>query len=128
MSQGRVSANLAVAATVVMLLCLIAGAKYAEAATYMVGDANGWSANVANWPKGKSFVAGDVLVFKYNPTFHNVAVVDQAGYTSCSVPSDAKLFNSGNDSIPLSKGQNFFICAKPGHCARLGMKIAINAA
>ncbi|KAI6689495.1 hypothetical protein NL676_026323 [Syzygium grande] len=39
----------------------------AKAATYVVGRSEGWTFNMENWPNGKSFRAGDTLIFKYDP-------------------------------------------------------------
>ncbi|KAM7478906.1 hypothetical protein LguiA_027119 [Lonicera macranthoides] len=123
MSQGRGSAVAAV-----MMVCLVVALHYevVEAATYTVGGAGGWTFNVATWPKGKRFRAGDTLVFNYNPTVHNVIAVNKAGYGSCVAPRGAKVYKTGKDQIKLVKGTNFFICGFAGHC-QSGMKIAVNA-
>ncbi|XP_044474729.1 basic blue protein-like isoform X1 [Mangifera indica] len=127
MSQGRDSANLAMFYAAVVLCLLLVSVEDVHAATYTVGGAGGWSFNVVNWPKGKSFKAGDILVFNYNPTSHNVVAVNRGSYTSCTAPAGAKVFQSGKDRIKLVKGQNFFLCSFSGHC-QSGMKIAVNAA
>ena len=57
MAQGRVSAMVAAA----LLLLLLSQTELARAATYTVGGTGGWTFNVAGWPKGKSFRAGDTL-------------------------------------------------------------------
>ncbi|CAK7357011.1 unnamed protein product [Dovyalis caffra] len=125
MAQGRGSA---MAVTVTILLCMIQlHFEIASAAIYTVGGRGGWIFNVAGWPKGKSFKAGDVLVFNYNPAAHNVVGVSKAGYNSCTAPRGAKFFTSGKDRIKLKRGQNFFICTFAGHC-QSGMKIAVTAA
>uniref|UniRef100_A0A2N9FFS4 Basic blue protein n=1 Tax=Fagus sylvatica TaxID=28930 RepID=A0A2N9FFS4_FAGSY len=90
-------------------------------ATYTVGDSGGWTFNTDSWPKGKRFRAGDVLIFNYDSTTHNVVAVDRAGYSSCTAPAGAKVYNTGKDQIKLGKGQNYFICNFSGHCAS-GMK------
>lgn len=59
-SQGRGSAAVAAAVAVVCLL-LVLNFEVAQAATYKVGGANGWTFNVVSWPKGKRFRAGDTL-------------------------------------------------------------------
>ncbi|KAF5955145.1 hypothetical protein HYC85_008001 [Camellia sinensis] len=97
-----------------------------DGATYTVGGAGGWTFNLSNWPKGKSFKAGDVLVFNYDPTAHNVVAVDRGGYGSCTTPASAKVYKTGMDRISLAKGPNYFICNFAGHC-QSGMKIAVNA-
>ncbi|KAB1207030.1 Basic blue protein [Morella rubra] len=98
----------------------------ADAATYTVGDAGGWTFNVAGWPKGKRFRAGDVLVFNYSPAAHNVVAVNKAGYSTCKSPPGAKVYQTGKDRIKLVKGQNLFICSFAGHC-QSGMKVAVTA-
>ncbi|KAA8536525.1 hypothetical protein F0562_029003 [Nyssa sinensis] len=125
MSQGRGSAIVG-AATVVCLL-LVLHLEVAQAATYTVGGASGWTFNVVGWPNGKSFRAGDILVFNYNSSIHNVVALSKAGYDSCKTPSGAKVYQTGKDQIKLVKGQNSFICNFPGHCES-GMKITITAA
>ncbi|XXG51081.1 hypothetical protein AAC387_Pa02g4934 [Persea americana] len=122
MAQGIGSAQKWLVIGVTLLfLCDIA-----QAATYTVGDKGGWSFNLVNWPKGKSFKAGDVLMFKYNPTIHNVVAVNRNGYNGCTTPRGSKVYRTGNDNIKLVKGQNYFICNIVGHC-QAGMKISINA-
>ncbi|KAL8155951.1 basic blue protein [Apium graveolens] len=122
MSMGRGSA-----VAVVLVLFLVAlQYEVAQAAIYNVGGAGGWSFSSGSWPKGKRFRAGDVLVFKYNPSIHNVVAVNRGAYGSCSTPRGAKVYTSGNDRIKLVKGQNFFICNFPSHC-QAGMKISVSA-
>ncbi|KAK4846351.1 hypothetical protein QYF36_016239 [Acer negundo] len=120
--QGRGSAMLAT----VLVSLLVVQLEVAQAATYTVGGAGGWTFNVVGWTKGKQFKAGDVLVFNYNPAIHNVVVVNNAGYKACLTPKGAKVYKTGKDQIKLSKGSNFFICNFSGHCES-GMKIAITA-
>ncbi|KAG8368759.1 hypothetical protein BUALT_Bualt15G0079300 [Buddleja alternifolia] len=124
MSQGRGSAILLVAVAAAMVVVL--HSEVAEAATYTVGDGGGWTFNVAAWPKGKRFRAGDTLVFNYNSATHNVVAVNGAGYNGCTTPRRSKVYQTGKDQIKLVKGQNFFICNFPGHC-QSGMKIAVTA-
>ncbi|KAL4632568.1 hypothetical protein ACB092_04G060700 [Castanea dentata] len=119
--QGRGSAIF----VSVLLLGMLLHCGNILAATYTVGDAGGWTFNVVGWPNGKTFRAGDVLVFNYNPAFHNVVGVGKNGYDTCTA-SSGQTFQSGSDQIKLVQGGNYFICGFPGHCAK-NMKIAINA-
>ena len=66
-------------------------------------------------------------MFNYDPTAHNVLVVDKNGYDRCEpLPSEViKKFQSGSDRITLVKGDNYFVCGFPGHCGK--MRLAINA-
>ncbi len=123
MAMGRGSAVVAV----VLVLCLVLPFEMVDAASFTVGGSNGWTFNVVSWPKGKRFKAGDVLVFNYNPSIHNVVTVDNGGYSGCTTPRGAKVFQTGKDQIKLKKGVNYFICNFNGHCES-GMKIAVTAA
>ncbi|GJM96364.1 hypothetical protein PR202_gb11224 [Eleusine coracana subsp. coracana] len=123
MAQGRGSAVV----LAVVLLCVLLHSELAESAVYTVGDRGGWGFNTAAWTRGKRFRAGDVLVFKYSPSAHNVVPVTAAGYRSCVAPRGARALRSGNDRVTLRRGTNYFICTFPGHC-QSGMKIAVNAA
>ncbi|XP_042501939.1 basic blue protein-like [Macadamia integrifolia] len=125
--HGQVNPNQTVVTTIAFLFCILISINIACATTYTVGDSSGWNFNVRDWPTGKTFTAGDTLVFKYNPLVHNVVKVDIEGYNNCEVPQGAKVFTSGNDSIAVSVGHNYFICGFPGHC-NMGLKIDINGA
>ncbi|CAI0375716.1 unnamed protein product [Linum tenue] len=110
---------------ILMFLCQAAfHAETAAAATYKIE----WSFGVTDWPKGKHFKAGDVIVFHYPEGEHEVAVVDANGYKTCTVPAGAKVYTSGNDRVTLQRGNNYFICDIPQHCDQTGMKIAVTAA
>ncbi|OEL32594.1 Chemocyanin [Dichanthelium oligosanthes] len=126
MAQGRGSGAMVVVAAV-LVLCVLLQAQVAESAVFTVGDRGGWSFNTNTWTNGKRFKAGDVLVFKYDSTAHNVVAVNAAGYKGCSAPRGAKVYTSGNDRVTLARGTNYFICSIPGHC-QAGMKIAVTAA
>ncbi|CAK9318090.1 unnamed protein product [Citrullus colocynthis] len=123
MGEGRGSA---VVGAVVVCFLMLQYSQMVHAAVYTVGGAQGWTFNVASWPKGKRFRAGDTLVFNYSPSAHNVVAVNRSGYNRCITPRGSKVFLTGKDRIKLVKGQNFFICNLPGHCQN-GMKIAVTA-
>ncbi|CAL5203962.1 unnamed protein product [Lathyrus oleraceus] len=126
MSEGRGSASMNMVTVMISLLLLLFLSESANAATYNVGGPSGWTYNTDTWPNGKKFRAGDVLVFNYDSTLHNVVAVDKVGYGSCKAPGGAKVLSSGSDQIKLARGQNYFICSIPGHC-QSGMKVLINA-
>ncbi|KQK12097.1 chemocyanin [Brachypodium distachyon] len=127
-AQGRGSAkNMAIVAVLGMVVVLVS-AGMAESAVYNVGDNGGWTFNANSWPAGKRFKAGDVLVFKYDSTAHDVTAVSAAAYKACAKPARAaKVYKSGSDRVTLARGTNYFICGVPGHC-QAGMKIAVTAA
>ncbi|XP_044491096.1 basic blue protein-like [Mangifera indica] len=117
----------AILSVILLLSVQLLHLKMVLAATFVVGDAAGWTFNVAAWPNGKHFKAGDQLVFKYDPNVHNVVAVNRNGYDSCAIlPPNAPEFTSGHDQIKLKAGPNYFICGVPGHCEG-GMKIAVIA-
>ncbi|KAF5781694.1 putative Phytocyanin domain, cupredoxin [Helianthus annuus] len=123
MAEGR--GSVVVSMVVLCLLVVAFQCEVAQAATYVVGDDNGWTFSVAGWENGKNFNAGDVLVFNYPQGAHNVVVVNKESYDGCNTtPSEAKVYTSGNDQITLVKGYNNFICSYFGHCDS-GMKIQI---
>ncbi|XP_044488859.1 basic blue protein-like [Mangifera indica] len=124
MVQGSGSATVGI----VLVFLLLLQTEVSEATTYTVGysDTNGWTYNVAKWPKGKSFKAGDVLVFNYDPSLHDVVVVNKRGYKNCTTPKNAKVYQTGKDRITLAQGNSYYICNFPGHCEN-GMKIAVTA-
>ncbi|CAN6875879.1 hypothetical protein Bca4012_078421 [Brassica carinata] len=124
--RGTVSCSARAIVALMVISVLVLQSYYVQASTYIVGDSLKWAFNVVDWPKGKHFKAGDVLVFNYNPSFHNVVVVDSGGYNNCKTPAGATTYTSGKDHLTLSKGQNFFICNFPGHCEG-NMKIAVTA-
>jgi hypothetical protein len=157
-ARGRGSAAqrfAVVAAAFAVACCCIAGCGVG-AATYYVGDGNGWSLSSASWPNGKQFHAGDVLgtkranlehpvvhscctesltvcsvlrpraVFRYMTWMHNVVAVGEDGYNGCTTPAGSRTYTSGSDSVTLARGDNRFICTRYGHCY-LGMKMVVNA-
>ncbi|CAI8598466.1 unnamed protein product [Vicia faba] len=126
MSEGRGSASMNMVTMMISLLLLLFLSESSNAATYNVGGPGGWTYNTDTWPNGKKFRAGDVLLFNYDSTIHNVVTVDKGGYGSCKASGGAKVFSSGSDQIRLARGRNYFICSIPGHC-QSGMKVFINA-
>ncbi|CAN1138666.1 unnamed protein product [Linum perenne] len=109
-----------------MLLAMNIGVS--ESTTYNVGDEDGWDLtnDMEGWPQGKTFYAGDTLVFKYDDQYHNVVVTDQVGHDTCTVTQNSTTYDSGDDHIQLQYGQNFFISSIQDDCPG-GMKMAIFA-
>ncbi|KAJ4954133.1 hypothetical protein NE237_030965 [Protea cynaroides] len=126
MAQERGSAMATRGILMLVLLCFTIQCEVAQAKHYTVGGLTGWTFEVESWPKGKNFMAGDVLVFRYLPTAHNVLKVNHHGYRFCTVPKGSFITRTGNDHIKLVKGMNYFICNLPGHCPN-GMRMAIYA-
>lgn len=66
-------------------------------------------------------------VFNYNPLINNVAVVTKVAYATCVASPWAKVYKTGNDSIKLEKGPNYFISTFPGQCRYAQVKLAVVA-
>ncbi|KAL6515164.1 hypothetical protein OROHE_018796 [Orobanche hederae] len=122
-----------VATTTVMIavgMALAFHCDVVEATTYTVGDDRGWDLYMTSWPTGKSFKVNDELVFRwpYKDFNHTVVAVNKKGYDGCTVsPESAKVYQSGNDTIKLVKGSNYFICSIGANCKKGDMKIAVTA-
>ncbi|XP_031101796.1 chemocyanin-like [Ipomoea triloba] len=111
--------NIIVITIITMLLCGLADSE-----TYTVGDNGRWEFGVGDWPNGKSFNSGDVLVFNYDPSVHNVVIVSQENYDSGT--ASGTTLNSGHDSVTLSSETSYYICGVNAHCQG-GMKMAVTA-
>ncbi|CAN6200488.1 unnamed protein product [Urochloa humidicola] len=118
-------------ATLLLLLLLW---QHAGAAEFMVGDdAFGWDSgvNYAAWARDHAFLAvGDVLVFQYVSSQHNVYEVSESAYRSCDTGGGNEgvrtKHTSGYDRVVLAEPRSYwFICDFPGHCLG-GMKLAVN--
>ncbi|KAK6122668.1 hypothetical protein DH2020_043584 [Rehmannia glutinosa] len=117
---------------VAVLLCLVlvSSVEVSDGAVYKVGDSAGWTTignvDYKQWAVDKTFQLGDIIVFEYNPQFHNVMQVRHAEYRACNVSSPISTHTTGNDSITIdTHGHHFFVCGVPGHC-QAGQKVDIN--
>ncbi|BAS99527.1 Os06g0718400 [Oryza sativa Japonica Group] len=123
----------------VALLLLSLLLRSATAAEYTVGDGP-WDTgtNYATWSDKHAFLAGDILVFQYVRSQHNVLQVTEATYRSCDtggggVAGVIKSYDTGYDRVQLTEpnATYWFICDFPGHCLggmRLAVKVAAAAA
>ncbi|KAM7267038.1 hypothetical protein ACFE04_009204 [Oxalis oulophora] len=99
------------------------------AATYLVGDSDGWSSmgqvDYDEWSSRKSFHVGDIIEFDYNNQFHNVKQVTQEDFLQCIPTSPIATYTNGSDKILLATpGHYYFLCGYPGHC-EAGQKVDI---
>ncbi|KAL2463808.1 mavicyanin-like [Forsythia ovata] len=97
---------------------------------HKVGDSAGWTTignvDYKQWGATKNFQICDVIVFEYNPQFHNVIQVTHTEYKTCNASFPITTHTTGNDSITINTyGHHFFICGVPGHC-QAGQKVDIN--
>ncbi|KAI4981803.1 hypothetical protein ZWY2020_022295 [Hordeum vulgare] len=117
---------MASSSALITLLVALGCAAAASAATFTVGDGQGWTtgADYATWASGKTFSVGDKLVFNYASQAHTVTEVTKSEYDACS--SNANGENSGATTKTLKAGANYYICTIGTHCAA-GMKLAVTA-
>ncbi|KAL8171358.1 hypothetical protein V2J09_023162 [Rumex salicifolius] len=113
---------------VALLVVLLASSCNGK--VYKVGDKAGWTiignVDYKQWAATKTFHVGDVIVFNYNPQFHNVIQVTHAEYKTCNSSSPIAIHTAGNDTITITNhGHHFFLCGIPGHC-QSGQKVDIN--
>ncbi|KAJ1260786.1 hypothetical protein BS78_10G258700 [Paspalum vaginatum] len=108
-----------------------AAVQHAGAAEYLVGDVGyGWDSgiNYAAWAREYAFAVGDVLVFEYVNTQHNVYEVTEEAYRSCDTTAGNGVRakdTTGYDRVLLAEARDYwFICDFPGHCLG-GMKVAV---
>ncbi|VVA94434.1 unnamed protein product [Arabis nemorensis] len=134
-SSGHVSY---VAATVPMaifmtVLCLLLATDMTHAwrrpATYYLGGKDGWDPVIPmdSWTRGKTFYAGDILVFKYDGQESNLWVVNRTGYETCTPNDGAKEYDSGNDRIRLPYGMSYYIGVFYQPDCSAGLKMAVKA-
>ncbi|PON54735.1 Blue (type 1) copper protein, binding site [Trema orientale] len=103
----------------------------AVATTFFVGDSTNWvipsSPNFySNWAANKTFKIGDILVFNFVSTQHNVAEVTKANYDACNGASPISIQTSSPVNITLQKaGEHYYICTVGSHCSA-GQKLDIN--
>ncbi|KAL6516073.1 hypothetical protein OROGR_019378 [Orobanche gracilis] len=98
-----------------------------RASVYQVGDDVGWAIignmDYNEWASSKTFQVGDILVFKYDPGFHNVMRVSRSDFRSCNVTDPISIYATGNDSIVIpGPGHYYYICGFVGHC-EAGQKV-----
>ncbi|KAG2322174.1 hypothetical protein Bca52824_015387 [Brassica carinata] len=129
--MARSSAKATIAALLTIICFFLPGGltHHRSPTTYIVGDEFGWDLSIPadTWARDKTFYAGDILVFRYDYQLENMLVVNQTGYETC-IPNEGYIeYDTGEDTIQLVYGGNYFIgTATPGDCCG-GMKLAINA-
>ncbi|XP_011017785.1 PREDICTED: cucumber peeling cupredoxin-like [Populus euphratica] len=104
----------------------------AAQSTYTVGDTTGWtipstgSAFYTTWAASKNFSVGDILVFNFAASAHDVAKVTKADYDACTTSSPISLTTTPPARITINaSGDHYFLCNFPGHCSS-GQKLMIN--
>ncbi|MCO5550903.1 hypothetical protein L7F22_004397 [Adiantum nelumboides] len=100
-------------------------------AQHTVGRSAGWtipavgSVNYSAWAAAFTLSQGDVLVFKYDASLHDVLQVSEADYIACNASQPSAIYNTGETFITLSQvGTWCFICGVPGHCLA-GQKLKV---
>ncbi|KAJ0964058.1 hypothetical protein J5N97_029180 [Dioscorea zingiberensis] len=110
---------------------IMVDSHHTEAIEYTVGDSDRWSTgiNYLEWSQKYNFTVGDILVFKYVLSQHNVYQVTETTFRSCDMTSGIiSIHLSGNDRIELKEPTKYwFICTTKGHC-KGGMRFGITVA
>ncbi|KAH0468169.1 hypothetical protein IEQ34_003202 [Dendrobium chrysotoxum] len=112
---------------IALLIAATGAASLTTASVHNVGDFAGWTVevNYSVWSSTKSFNVGDIIVFIYNKSLHDVVELEEADFSSCNVASPISTYSTGNDSITIYRyGHSFFACGFPGHCVA-GQKLDI---
>ncbi|XP_026451604.1 mavicyanin-like [Papaver somniferum] len=96
-----------------------------------VGDAAGWSPesqlNYTKWARPSFLVGDDSLRFVYDPNTTNVMEVTYCDFKSCNPTSPLASYNTGNDTVPITKeGHQYFISGNRVDCNN-GLKLDIQA-
>lgn len=68
-----------------------------------------------------------IAEFKYDYQITNLMVVNRTGYETCKANDGAKEYESGDDKIKLSFGDNYFIGTYTPEDCSAGLKMAIKA-
>ncbi|KAM6580127.1 stellacyanin-like [Cannabis sativa] len=110
--------------------------KVAAADTYTVGGDMGWTnplfgeAAYSAWAKSNRFDVGDVIVFKWRGSNHNVAEVSKADYDSCNIrnPINGTIYKTSPVNIPLTSNNTtrYFISTIADDCTNFGQKVTIS--
>ncbi|XP_026439300.1 mavicyanin-like [Papaver somniferum] len=112
------------------LVLMFAVPLMVNAFVWNVGDAAGWSGQAQYdyhyWALGPAFLVGDdSLRFVYDRNTTNVLEVTSADYISCNATSPLAAYNTGNDTIPITKkGYQYFISGNSVDCNN-GLKVDI---
>ncbi|CAN8243848.1 unnamed protein product [Cochlearia groenlandica] len=132
--SGHLSYTLATVPMAIFMtvLCLFIAKDVTHArrpTTYTVGDEFGWTVIIPmdSWATGKTFYAGDVLVFKYDAGDANLMVVNRTGYETCIPNKGAIEYTLGEDKITLPYGLSYYIGTYFAPDCSAGMKLAIRA-
>ncbi|KAH6772766.1 hypothetical protein C2S52_004415 [Perilla frutescens var. hirtella] len=108
----------------VMLVC-----GFCNGEVYKIGDAAGWAIignmDYNKWASSKTFQVGDIFIFEYNPSYHNVLQVSRTDFHTCDATAPIATYTTGNDTIVIrSPGHYYYICGFVGHC-QAGQKVDI---
>ncbi|KAK4754798.1 hypothetical protein SAY87_008555 [Trapa incisa] len=101
----------------------------ARSEVYTVGDSEGWDTGIdyGVWSHNYNFSTGDILIFKYVKSQHNVYEVTESTYRSCNSSSGVlDAYDTGSDRVTLKEARkHWFICDVGGHCLG-GMRFGID--
>ncbi|KAL3700923.1 hypothetical protein R1sor_018945 [Riccia sorocarpa] len=114
----------------VLVFCVLLVAQSAAAASnIVVGGSRGWTLGLdyKTWSSKTRVRPYDNLVFKYNPSLHDVLVVSKNDFYACNNKRPFARFKTGTDFVKFtSPGTYYVICGVAGHC-KAGMRFVVNA-
>ncbi|XP_068666617.1 mavicyanin-like [Aristolochia californica] len=109
---------------------LIATAAAMPATEHIVGGSVGWTTPPSkdfyqDWAKGRKFVVGDKLVFRFTPSAHNLIEVTEREFEFCTQHDVIEMYYRGHTVIELDRpGTRYFYCGIGLHC-EYGQKLEI---
>ncbi|XP_020257087.1 uclacyanin 1-like [Asparagus officinalis] len=94
-----------------------------SATVYKVGDAVGWTVgkiDYGTWVSKKTFHVGDTLLFSYNNSYHNVAVVgSKSDFDGCQVKPVTTYTTRHTTPSSSNPRDHFYLWRlSPGHCLK----------
>ncbi|XP_048134053.1 mucin-5B-like [Rhodamnia argentea] len=119
--------------TACVLVVVVAFLSSAEAANYTVGGSGGWkipssAGSYSDWVSQHTFEVGDVLVFDFDSSTHDVADVTKEDYDACNTDSPFTVMSTSPAAYSLdSAGDYYLLCTSAGHCSQ-GQKLAVTVA
>ncbi|RZC44215.1 hypothetical protein C5167_037164 [Papaver somniferum] len=114
-----------------LVVLVVAVPLMGNAFVWNVGDDAGWSGqaqfNYTRWAMIPAFLVGDdSLRFVYDPSTTNVMEVTYCDFKSCNPTSPLATYNTGDNTVPVTKLHQYFISGNPVDCNN-GLKLDIPA-
>ncbi|XP_004308436.1 PREDICTED: basic blue protein-like [Fragaria vesca subsp. vesca] len=114
----------------VVIAFLLVSLSMVLADQYIVGDI-GWGEQGVDynaWAASNTFYTGDVLIFHYDPTSHNVVVATGSDtFDNCVTHPNLGIYTTANDELHLNDpGTYYFICEFQCGVDDMKMMVTVN--